>query len=220
MTSFAIVPRFQDTLRRMVIGTCRFPPESPQQVAIFHSGTLTVGKASADTNDSLNLLSHAEPAHSPLEPCHLPPSCLLPHAPRESSGIIWDRLSRHGFTDVMKDTANSFAKESGRAGEHKKIAVDLNLEVTDPLAKHEITLQFAAFRAAAVGGGNGGGGGVAGGSRGGAGNGGGGGGVPISLYFTYQLYTCRPTRTERMILRPDSPKDRLYQVNTQHVLVE
>ncbi|CAN0449258.1 unnamed protein product, partial [Ectocarpus sp. 8 AP-2014] len=58
-------------------------------------------------------------------------------------------------------------------------------EVTDPLAKHEVTLQFAAFR--------------------GLSSGGSGGGdmvspTPTSLYFTYQFYTCLPTRTERMLL--------------------
>ncbi|CAM9671244.1 unnamed protein product, partial [Hapterophycus canaliculatus] len=79
-------------------------------------------------------------------------------------------------------------------------------EVTDPLAKHEITLQFAAFRSLCS---------TAGGPARVGADGGGGMGralatTPTSLYFTYQFYTCLPTRTERMLLRPDAPKDRLY----------
>ncbi|CAM9603690.1 unnamed protein product [Ectocarpus sp. 12 AP-2014] len=129
------------------------------------------------------------------------------------------RLSRHGFTDVMKDTVDSFAQTSGyNALRRQNISIDLDLEVTDPLAKHEVTLQFAAFRGLSSGG--------SGGDRtdnashrnaaGGADVWHDGGGdvvspTPTSLYFTYQFYTCLPTRTERMLLRPDGPKDRLYQ---------
>lgn len=121
------------------------------------------------------------------------------------------RLSRHGFTDVMKDTVDSFAQTTPSQN-HQPIPIDLDLEATDPLAKHEITLQFAAFRALSSGGG--GGGGEATAPRHQSGGGGGRDGVasPTSLYFTYQFYTCLPTRTERMLLRPDGPKDRLYQV--------
>lgn len=119
----------------------------------------------------------------------------------------WHRLSRHGFTDVMKDTVESFAQTTGgvhQGQQHQ--AIDFDLEVTDPLAKHEITLQFAAFRAPpAAGPGNDGRGGLVGAAV----------AIPTSLYFTYQFYTCLPTRTERMLLRPDGPKDRLYQVMDQ-----
>lgn len=113
----------------------------------------------------------------------------------------------------MKDTVDSFAQTTPSQDHHQPIPIDLDLEATDPLAKHEITLQFAAFRALSSG--NGGSGGEAdGGTR--SGGGASGGGVvlpsPTSLYFTYQFYTCLPTRTERMLLRPDGPKDRLYQV--------
>lgn len=97
----------------------------------------------------------------------------------------------------MKDTVDSFAQTTPSQEYHQPTPIDLDLEATDPLAKHEITLQFAAFRTL-------------------SGDGGGGGGAvvpsPTSLYFTYQFYTCLPTRTERMLLRPDGPKDRLYQV--------
>lgn len=116
----------------------------------------------------------------------------------------------------MKDTVDSFAQTTPSQN-HQPIPIDLDLEATDPLAKHEITLQFAAFRALSSSHGGGGGGGEADGTRHQRGGGGGGGdGValpsPTSLYFTYQFYTCLPTRTERMLLRPDGPKDRLYQV--------
>lgn len=118
----------------------------------------------------------------------------------------------------MKDTVDSFAQTSGFDPLHRQnIPIDLDLEVTDPLAKHEVTLQFAAFRGLSSGGSCG--------DRGGHRSAGGGadawhegGGemvppTPTSLYFTYQFYTCLPTRTERMLLRPDGPKDRLYQVD-------
>lgn len=122
----------------------------------------------------------------------------------------------------MKDTVDSFAQTSGYDPlRRQNIPIDLDLEVTDPLAKHEVTLQFAAFRGLSSGGG--GGDRTDNGSHRGAGGGadvwheGGGDMVsptPTSLYFTYQFYTCLPTRTERMLLRPDGPKDRLYQVRT------
>lgn len=115
----------------------------------------------------------------------------------------------------MKDTVDSFAQTTASQDHHQPILIDLDLEATDPLAKHEITLQFAAFRALSSGGG-GGGGGKADDIRYQSGGGGRGGGVvlpsPTSLYFTYQFYTCLPTRTERLLLRPDGRKDRLYQV--------
>lgn len=123
----------------------------------------------------------------------------------------------------MKDTVDSFAQTSGQGqDDHRNIPIDLDLEATDPLAKHEVTLQFAAFRALSGGGGGGGADDSNGYQSGGGGGraevqqyGGGGAAVmptPTSLYFTYQFYTCLPTRTERMLLRPDGPKDRLYQV--------
>lgn len=112
----------------------------------------------------------------------------------------------------MKDTVDSFAQTAPNQDHHHPIPIDLDLEATDPLAKHEITLQFAAFRALSS---CGGGSGEADGTRYQSGGGGAGGGVlpsPTSLYFTYQFYSCLPTRTERMLLRPDGRKDRLYQV--------
>lgn len=107
----------------------------------------------------------------------------------------------------MKDTQDSFAQTSGGASGHR-VSVDLDLEVTDPLATHEVTLQFAAFRS--LSGAVGGPVGVPADGRGDMG--GASGTTPTSLYFTYQFYTCLPTRTERMLLRPDAPKDRLYKV--------
>lgn len=110
----------------------------------------------------------------------------------------------------MKDTVDSYAETGvNTAGQHQ-IPIDLDLEATDPLAKHEITLQFAAFRAPPCAG------------RGSSGSRAKGEqrerredgdmSLPTSFYFTYQFYTCLPTRTERMLLRPDGQRDRLYQV--------
>lgn len=109
----------------------------------------------------------------------------------------------------MKDTVDSSALTGSSAAQHP-IHVDLELEATDPLALHEITLQFAAFRAppSAPSGRTGSSSDDKG--RGRAGDGG--DQMPTSLYFTYQFYSCLPTRTERMLLRPDGPRDRLYQV--------
>lgn len=112
----------------------------------------------------------------------------------------------------MKDTVDSFAQTSGE-GHHQNIPIDLDLEATDPLAKHEVTFQFAAFRALSSGGDGGGGEGRGAGVQEYSGGGSGVMPTPTSLYFTYQFYTCLPTRTERMLLRPDGPKDRLYQVS-------
>ncbi|CAM9508042.1 unnamed protein product [Chrysoparadoxa australica] len=85
--------------------------------------------------------------------------------------------------------------------------IDLDLEASDPLALHEVTLQFAGFRSPKssmpqlnhrI--------------------------IPLchyamahliylslclqpqSIYLTYQFYTCAPTRTERMVLRPNATK--------------
>lgn len=113
----------------------------------------------------------------------------------------------------MKDT-DSFAQTSGGNSKAipERVHIDIDLEISDLLGKHEITLQFAAFRAI----------GIPSTSTGVWGRGGQGrspGGVeneqvsmPTSLYFTYQFYTCLPTRTEMMLLRPDGPRDKLYQV--------
>lgn len=121
------------------------------------------------------------------------------------------RLSRHGFTDVMKDTVDSYAETGGNTAGRQQIPIDLDLEATDPLAKHEITLQFAAFRAPPCAGRRKSSGSREEGERGGGGEDGD-ASMPTSFYFTYQFYTCLPTRTERMLLRPDGQRDRLYQV--------
>ena len=59
-------------------------------------------------------------------------------------------------------------------GNPEMVKYDLELEASDPLALHEITVQFAAFRAntpSQV--------------------------LPRAVYFTFQFYTLPPTRTER-----------------------
>ena len=133
------------------------------------------------------------------------------------SDLLWYRLSRHGFTDVMKDTVDSYAETGVNTARPQQIPIDLDLEATDPLAKHEITLQFAAFRAPT---GPGGSNGSREDGKRREGEEDGGMSLPTSLYFTYQFYTCLPTRTERMLLRPDGQRDRLYQVRSCKGLME
>lgn len=128
------------------------------------------------------------------------------------SRLFWYRLSRHGFTDVMKDTVDSYAETGGNTAGRQQTPIDLDLEATDPLAKHEITLQFAAFRAPPCAGRRRSSGSREEGERGGGGGEDDESSMPTSFYFTYQFYTCLPTRTERMLLRPDGQRDRLYQV--------
>eukprot|EP00949_MAST-11_sp_MAST-11-sp1_P005341 g5341.t1 len=89
-------------------------------------------------------------------------------------------LSQRGFTDVMTD---SLAPAAASAAQPRlplppQREIDLDLELRDPLAAHEVTFQFAALRTVE--------------------------GVnfprPRSVYFTFQFFNSLPTRTERMIL--------------------
>ncbi|KAG5181621.1 hypothetical protein JKP88DRAFT_349186 [Tribonema minus] len=125
------------------------------------------------------------------------------------------RLSRHGYSDVMRDTSHreeavtlmlpllsltplllplppllsqpppplmlplpllSLAQPIAKR-------VNIGLELSDPLALHELTLQFAGYRCprAAMS-------------------------LPAAVHLTYQFYTCAPLRTERLRLLPDAPR--------------
>ncbi|CAM9137840.1 unnamed protein product [Choristocarpus tenellus] len=102
----------------------------------------------------------------------------------------------------MRDTADpsslAMMAKSSASHKHNPAAVlSRDLEATDPLARHDITVQFAGFRLAT--------------GDAGEANGPGATSLPSSIYFTYQLYNCKPTRTERMVLRPTAPRDKLYQ---------
>ena len=123
---------------------------------------------------------------------------------RELSRAARAKLSRHGFTVALEDSVGSAAGDKGRPphGKHPVVSndvallhavVDTELEARDPLSLHDITFQFAGYRAgppavseiqsqsqshledfAA----------------------------PRSVYFTFQFYSCPPLRTEIMRLLP------------------
>lgn len=90
------------------------------------------------------------------------------------------RLARHGYPTVQLDDARALVP-----GDHNGAArYDLALEASDPLALHEITVQFAAFRANTPS-----------------------TPLPRAVYFTFQFYTLPPTRTERLKLASRNSED-------------
>src|SRR5690606_38983346 len=102
--------------------------------------------------------------------------------PKELSRADKSGLSRHGFVDVISDSAtpaNSGAAHPSplHAANRMQDAVDVQLELRDSLSLHDITLQFAAYKPN-----------LAQNTT----------TAPRSVYMTYQFYNCRPTRTETM----------------------
>ena len=89
------------------------------------------------------------------------------------------RLARHGYPTVQLDDSRAL-----QPGNPEMVKYDLELEASDPLALHEITVQFAAFRANAP-------------SQ----------VLPRAVYFTFQFYTLPPTRTERLRLASRAPEE-------------
>jgi hypothetical protein len=114
---------------------------------------------------------------------------MLDAQPKELSRADKSRLSRHGFLDVIADSATSGLEPSAAVHVAGSIsrgqdAVDVQLELRDTLSLHDITFQFAAYKpniahTSSV--------------------------VPRNVYMTYQFYNCRPTRTETMSLLPADP---------------
>eukprot|EP00945_MAST-04E_sp_MAST-4E-sp1_P007574 g7574.t1 len=92
-------------------------------------------------------------------------------------------LSRNGYTDVLSDSVSSAAAVR-RVPLPSRRKIDLDVELSDPLAGHEVTFQFAAFRSVE--------------------------GLnisqPRSVYFTFQFFNNLPTRTERMVLAANGDK--------------
>ena len=122
---------------------------------------------------------------------------------RELSRGARSRLGRHGFDGAIMD---SNADYDGRTGAGAGVSaahrgqlsnpypsravypVDTALEARDVLSLHDVSIQFAGFRLGpAVGAGDNS---VASHPR------------PRSVYFSYQFFSCEPTRTEVMRLLP------------------
>ncbi len=120
------------------------------------------------------------------------------HFVREISRGAKSRLNRHGIEDAIADSAYHAVQElSGRGLPPKrqlpvtsKKPVDLELEIFDELNLHEINIQFAGFRPKMTG-----------------------EGVdalpafqmPRCVYFSFQFFTCAPTRSEPLRLLTGDP---------------
>jgi len=130
---------------------------------------------------------------------------------RELTRGARSRLSRHGFDNAMIDTpldhvldTHLAVSQSHKSLTGKNVVVDLALEARDELSLHEINIQFAGYRVGA------------------AHNTTNNSNVrqpshlqqqqpltqiehyaPRAVYFSYQFYSCMPTRTEAMRVVPN-----------------
>ena len=128
---------------------------------------------------------------------------------RELTRGARSRLSRHGFDNAMIDTPLDHVldtqlalSQSHKSLTGKNVVVDLALEARDELSLHEINIQFAGYRVGA------------------AHNTTNNSNVrqpshlqqpltqiehyaPRAVYFSYQFYSCMPTRTEAMRVVPN-----------------
>jgi len=102
---------------------------------------------------------------------------------RELSRGARSRLSRHGYSGVIQDSTGYLDNFQNRSTV-RQAAVDILLEAGDHRSINDITIQFAGYRAGAKGLNNAS---VA---------------YPRAVYFSFQFYTCQPTRTEPMRLLP------------------
>jgi hypothetical protein len=119
---------------------------------------------------------------------------------RDISRGARSKLNRHGFSDaiedsavgrgiVMSDAKKSYAQQVVSAPKlNKNTVVDVELETRDKLQLHEINIQFAGMRCA---------------TRGTKDAGPTHTYMPKTVFFSYQFFTCRPTRTELMRLLPN-----------------
>ncbi|KAJ8607018.1 hypothetical protein CTAYLR_006253 [Chrysophaeum taylorii] len=113
----------------------------------------------------------------------------------EGGGVVAPRCDDNNNNNkvvvVVKNTATPLSRADRARLSRQGVAnvdetphpqsYDLSLEATDPLGRHEITIQFAALRKTSDD-----------------------AQFPRSVYFTYQFYTHPPTRTERLrVLRGD-----------------
>ncbi|KAJ1442329.1 hypothetical protein B484DRAFT_442214 [Ochromonadaceae sp. CCMP2298] len=115
---------------------------------------------------------------------------------REISRGGRSRLNRHGFDGAIVDTslaAGVEARGERRVTDGRNVVVDVELEARDERSLHEINIQFAGYRSGAkphqsvapdmtmnhY--------------------------LPRAVYFSFQFYSCMPTRTEVMRLLPAEP---------------
>lgn len=110
---------------------------------------------------------------------------------REISRGARSRLNRYGFDDVILDGKGGQSRPvSKHSSASAGLRADIDHEAGDPLSLHDISIQFAGYRA---------------------------GGArsehrdlpnpsvypqPRSIYFSFQFFSCMPTRTEVMRLLP------------------
>ena len=108
------------------------------------------------------------------------------------------RLSSHGFDGALMDShSHSHSHSHGHSHGHVRdkaysggsIHVDVDMEATDALSLHDVTIQLAGYRAGHASDGADSDSPTAHPS-------------PRSVYFSYQFYSCQATRTEVMRLLP------------------
>jgi len=101
---------------------------------------------------------------------------------RNLSRAARSRLSSHGFDGALVDSLGNARGRAPSSGGH----VDLTIEAADEYSMHDVTVQFAGYR---IGRADSAGRAVEGTYP-----------APKSVYFSYQFYSCKATRTEIMRL--------------------
>ena len=201
-SSLRLDPRYYQT--RPVVESERIMPGRRDNEVVNYDGTIAVPKGKhsllarsmqAKIGDSYHRRDdYDDDADSDLR--HAPPkvskSLQVSSVPvtqsyvRELSRGVKSRLSRHGFDGVIQEgPMQSNNQLTSIASGNVGALVDINLEAHDTLSVNDITIQFAGYRAGSYDE-----------SIQGAVS------HPRSLYFSFQFYTCLPTRTEAMRLLP------------------
>lgn len=95
---------------------------------------------------------------------------------RDLSRGAKSRLNRHGFDHAIDDSGRRMRPSPSLLKDDR---MSIETEATDPLSLHDISLQFAGFRpsSSTVG-------------------------TPKNVFFTFQFYTCEPTKSEVLRLLP------------------
>jgi hypothetical protein len=139
-----------------------------------------------------------ETADMTIAPKTIVPTYGNDHFVREISRGAKSRLNRHGIQDAIADSAYHAVQEYSAHGMPprkslpitSKKPMDLELEIYDDLNLHEINIQFAGFRPKLIGNGP-----EAQPSF----------HMPRCVYFSFQFFTCAPTRTEPLRLLNAEP---------------
>lgn len=120
------------------------------------------------------------------------------------------KLNRHGFGDAIEDSSRVVSSENVRGhrmsgvdrpqalANNSNAVVDVELESRNKLQLNEISIQFAGLRCGASSTGKKSSFGFS----------------PKAVYFSFQFYTCRPSRTEVMRVQP-SDQDGILNVLTR-----